>query len=264
MEIPFTRWYDAIGRRRSRRQFLAGRALAPDVLSSLEAVCREFRPFPAARAVLVSEPVDDVFRGIIGSYGKIRGAPAFVALIGDTENASVQEQTGFTGEGIVLEAVSLGLVTCWVAMFRRDRVTRMVDLRPGERILAIVPVGNAPGAATLGEKLLTGFGRTHRRLPLEKLVTGFDMAAAPDWVKAAVEAARLAPSATNRQPWGFRTGGNGLTVFIRTGGLDLSVSKRLDCGIAMLHVTVAAGHLGVTGTWEFLASPDVARFTPSA
>jgi hypothetical protein len=262
MDIPFARWYEAIGKRRSRRRFVEGRTLEPDARSSLEAVCRDFRPFPAARAVLVTEPVDDVFRGVIGSYGKIKGAPAFVALVGDTAGPSVQEATGFTGEGIVLEAAALGLATCWVAAFRRDRVSSVVDVRPGERILAIVPVGCAPGSATLEERLLTGFGLTHRRLSPEKLVTGAAITAAPDWVGTAVRAARLAPSATNRQPWGFRIIENSLTVFVRTGGPDLSISKRLDCGIAMLHVEVAAGHLGVTGAWEFLTAPDVARFTP--
>ncbi len=263
MDIPFTRWYSAIGRRRSRRRFLAGRTIAPDTLSSLEAVCREFRPFPGARAVAVAEPVDDVFRGIIGSYGKIKGAPAFVALIGDTERPSFQEETGFMGEGIVLEAVSLGLATCWVAVFRKERVASLVDLKPGERILAIIPVGYAAGSAGLEERLLTGFGLTHRRLPPEKLVTGGYTATAPAWIGTAVEAARLAPSATNRQPWGFCVARNSLTVFIRTGGPDMSISKRLDCGIAMLHIEVAAGHLGLNGAWKFLASPDVARFTPS-
>lgn len=39
-----------------------------------------------------------------------------------------------------------------------------------------------------------------------------------------------------------------------------NLSKRLDCGITMLHVEVAARSHGVRGTWESLKTPGVARF----
>ena len=64
----------------------------------------------------------------------------------------------------------------------------------------------------------------------------------------------------NRQPWGFQVENDGVTVYIRTTGPDFSVSKRLDCGIAMLHIEVAALVCGVRGKWQFLKSPQVARF----
>ena len=43
--------------------------------------------------------------------------------------------------------------------------------------------------------------------------------------------------------------------------LEYGISKRLDCGIAMLHIEVAALDCGVQGRWEFLEAPKVARFT---
>jgi len=82
----------------------------------------------------------------------------------------------------------------------------------------------------------------------------------PDWANVSLEAARLAPSAANRQPWGFDVQEEGVTVFVRTGGPEFNVSKRLDCGIAMLHLEVAAANRGFKGEWEFLPSPQVARF----
>jgi len=53
---------------------------------------------------LVADSPETVFKGAIGPYGKIKGAPAFVAFIGHMENPYVQEQVGYTGEGIILEA----------------------------------------------------------------------------------------------------------------------------------------------------------------
>lgn len=41
--------------------------------------------------------------------------------------------------------------------------------------------------------------------------------------------------------------------------IDL-ISKRLDCGIAMLHIEIGALSAGVKGRWELLQSPQVARF----
>ena len=64
----------------------------------------------------------------------------------------------------------------------------------------------------------------------------------------------------NRQPWGFKVESDGITVFVRTRVPDFNISKRLDCGIAMLHIEVAALHYGYRGKWEFLQSPQVAKF----
>ena len=107
---------------------------------------------------------------------------------------------------------------------------------------------------------MTGFGRHHNRLALSKLVRGLPTEKWPDWVNVSLEAASLAPSATNRQPWGFDVEDDGITVFVRTKGPGFNVSKRLDCGIAMLHLEVAALDCGCKGEWEFLPSPQVAKF----
>ena len=115
MDIPFSRWYSVTQRRRSRRQFNPHRPIDSDSLTALERVCREFTPYPHARACLVSALTEGIFRGIIGGYGKVSGAPAFIAFIGDMRASSVQEEVGYTGEGIILEATALGLNTCWVA-----------------------------------------------------------------------------------------------------------------------------------------------------
>ncbi|MCK5654431.1 MAG: nitroreductase family protein, partial [Dehalococcoidia bacterium] len=76
-----------------------------------------------------------------------------------------------------------------------------------------------------------------------------------------LEAATLAPSAINRQPWRFYVEPDSITVSIYGSRLEFGISKRLDCGIAMLHIEVAALDCGVQGKWEFLEAPKVSRFT---
>ena len=261
MDIPFSKWHAAIPCRRSRRRF-DSTELESSSLAQLETVCREFRPFPQAHAELVTQSPDTILKGAIGPYGKVKGAPALIAFIGDMDDPYIQEEVGYLGEGIILEATAMGLATCWVAGFFRPRVAAsVVGAAPNERVLAVTPVGHAVEDFSLEERTMMGFARAHRRKPLAELVTGLDQAELPRWMKSALEAARLAPSAINRQPWRFYLEPNRITVSVNNPRFTFGISKRLDCGIAMLHIEVAALDCGVRGGWEFMEAPRVARFT---
>jgi nitroreductase len=77
----------------------------------------------------------------------------------------------------------------------------------------------------------------------------------------AVEAARLAPSAYNRQPWRFTTGEDFVKIAVDPGTREVQgASRRIDCGMAMAHVEIAARAAGITGRWELLDDPDVACY----
>jgi len=261
MDIPFSRWHRAIEERRSRRRFDSSLPIAPEALAALVKVCNQFTPFPDARSRLETESAESVFKGIIGSYGRVKGASAFIAFIGNMDDPFVQEKVGYTGEAIILEATALGLNTCWVAgFFRPEIVASLVGVSNKERVLAVTPVGHGLELESWEEKLMARFGRSHNRSPLSKLARGLSRERWPDWVNGSLEAARLAPSAANRQPWGFDVQEDGITVFVRTSGPEFNVSKRLDCGIAMLHLEVAAADSGCKGEWEFLPPPQVAKF----
>ncbi len=260
MNIPAEKWYRTIEKRTSRRRF-DSKPLEAGTLSHIASVCADFRPFPNARSVIVTESTDRVFKGAIGPYGKIKGAPAFIAFIGNMASPNAWEQVGYTGEGIVLEAEALNLATCWVAGFFRPKVVASyAKLGEGERVLAVTPVGYAAKFHSLEERIMTGFGLTHRRRPLSGLVSGLRKSEWPRWLKLALEAARLAPSAVNRQPWRFKVQPNSITVSVNTVGREYGLSRRLCCGIAMLHIEVAALNCGIRGSWEFLEPPLVARF----
>lgn len=263
MKIPASRWFSVITTRTARRIF-NGIPVAPDSLSHLNMVCTEFKPFPHARAVLVTASPKRLFKGVVGPYGKITGAPAFIAFIGNMDSPNVQEEVGYMGEGIILEAEALNLATCWVGgFFRQGVVTSLIEISESEKVLGVTPVGYAIEHRSLEERLMTGFGWTHRRKPLSELVTGIKEAEWPEWMKAAVEAARLAPSAVNRQPWIFNIEPDSITVSVNKPGMEFNIAKRLDCGIAMLHIELAALNYGEKGKWEFMEAPQVARFYTS-
>jgi hypothetical protein len=260
MEIPYLRWYPAIAERRSYRIY-DSTPPAPEALQAVRTVCETFRPFDCARVVLVEEPQSDVFTGVFGSYGKVKNAAAFLAFIGDTVCPNVQEHVGYTGEGAILEATALGLNTCWVAgFFDRKKASAQLKLAESERLLAVSPLGYAVKNEDMEEKVMSGFGRHRQRIPADRMLGAMTSNDVAGWQKQAIEAARLAPSAINRQPWGFKVRPESITVYVRTAGPEFHVSKRLDCGIAMMHLEVAALSAGIRGSWEFLAAPNVAKF----
>ena len=248
MELPVDSWYPAIFVRRSRR-ILLNDPLPPGKLDELRRTCSDFHPFAGARAELNMEPSTDVFKGLVGGYGKINNARGYVAFIGDMQKSHCQEAVGYTGEGIILHATVLNLATCWVGGFFRPKIVKKdLKLQEHERVLAITPLGLARDSFSLKEKFMSGFGQMHRRKPLQSMISGNTPS---PWMRSALQAARLAPSAVNRQPWRFIIGERSLTVTTDRGPNSYNIARRLDCGIAMLHLELGARFAGARGSWTF-------------
>ncbi len=257
MDIPVETWYQAIFLRFSRRTYMPK---TPDagVLDRLRTLTSEFRPFPGVRSELIAGSSARIFKGLVGHYGRVNGAPLSIAFIGQMNSRTVQESVGYLGEGVILEATALGLNTCWVGgFFRHDAVEEQIKLSEMERVLAVTPIGYAPDNKDLKEKIVSGFVRSRFRKPLVEIVSG--QVTAP-WMEKALEAARQAPSAQNRQPWRFRVEKSAVVVSEDRAKSFSTISKRLDCGIAMLHFELGARASGVNGRWEFLEAPDVAAY----
>jgi hypothetical protein len=254
-------WYPAINARRSRRNYDKSRSMRSEVRNRLHEVCGGFRPYSSVRVEFIDEPPDDIFANALGFYGNIKGAPAVLAFIGNTSDPNVQEKMGYTGEAVVLEATSLGLGTCWVALTYNARAVKsLVRLEKEEKLICVSPVGYTAEQWSFEEKVFSGFGANHQRKPLLSMVSGLLEPSWPGWARSAVEAARLAPSAINRQPWGFRVEERSITTYVKDRGPEFNVARRLDCGIAMLHLELGALSCGVSGKWELLKRPQVARF----
>jgi hypothetical protein len=235
----------------------------PAKLKRLGALCDSWRPYPDARVALVAHPSADIFTGIVGSYGKVKGAPHVLVFIGDERSDFADQHVGYTGEAIVLEATVLGLATCWVGgFFSAKRVAQIVDLKPGERAYAVSPLGIALVNDSLTERAMAGMAGAHHRKRVTEIAPGIEHGDWPTWAVAAVETARVAPSAVNRQPWRFRFEDGGIVVAKDTPFETPKVTKRLDIGIAMLHIELAAQAHGLTGRWTDLEGTDVARFDP--
>jgi nitroreductase len=260
MDLPVESWYQAIFVRRSRRSFEPVR-IPDEAIARVNRVCQAFRPYRGVRAEFVDRSPGKIFRGILGSYGKITGALCYIALIGDSHESHVEEGIGYTGEGVILEATALGLETCWVSGFFRPAAVRGdLSLAADERVFAVTPLGRAKRELTAKDSFYRMAAGSNRRKSLDEIVEGKIF---HPWQSKAVAAARLAPSASNRQPWRFILKSRSITVRTAARRNGQRFPRRLDCGIAMLHIELGARAAGVHGTWTSLPAPDVARFDPS-
>jgi hypothetical protein len=262
LELRGGDWLEALPARVSRRRF-DGRPADAETLSSFDEHCRSFCPYDEARVVLLRDVPAGLFTGIVGGYGKITGSPHALVVIARGSSVSSEWRAGYTGEAAILEAAVLGLDTCWVAGFFSPRTAAAaVSLESDERIVAVSPLGFAQPTKSAGEGMMRRMANADRRKPLAVIAPGIGEEW-PDWAHRAVEAARIAPSAMNRQPWRFRTEDGALIVARDSAAEVPKVTKALDCGIAALHAELAARAAGAPGSWtDVERGLDVAEYRP--
>lgn len=259
-------WYEALFRRHSRRKY-SDTPIEAEKLQRLEELIGELNESTAAARVAVVRSHDgSIFSSRRGGYGVIKGAPAYLAFIGRPDHSDSYERLGYIGEAAVLEATRIGLGSCWVSgTFDSSAAAGDITLAAGtaaeadEQVIAVSPLGYPKDSYSFTEKVMSGFAGSRRRKPLEKVCTGTPIEQWPDWAKTAAEAARIAPSAMNRQPWMFRYDGRELRVETAGSDNDGRCSKRLDCGIALRHLEIGAQYaLGQAVSVRFYPSPRVA------
>lgn len=249
--------------RRSCRTY-DGTPLTVEERCGLQAAIATLPPGPFGgrlRAALVEqEAARRLSRRKLGTYGVIRGAPAFlVAAIEDGPKAL--EDFGFAFEVLVLRATALGLGTCWLGgTLRRAVFSEALAATDREVVPCVSPVGHPRAARrTLVDATFRYFAGSDRRRPWAELF--FDRRfgvpltpAAAGPAAPALDLLRRAPSASNHQPWRIVRDDRGrLHLFLartpgytRTFAVDL---QRVDMGIAMAHLSLAAEALALPGRW---------------
>ena len=204
-----------------------------------------------------------IFESRLG-YGMVTGAISYAAFIAKDDQMVSALRVGYYGEWFILAATRLGLGTCWLAgTFQHAAAESMLALAPGEVLLCVTPLGEAASSQSLKERAITTFIGSRKRKPLSEICTDMEMEKLPEWMKTALECARIAPSGINIQPWRFSANGNRVRILAADGKSGHS-SAPIDCGIAMLHFSVGARQAGVTGIWTAAPDPYLAEFVPDA
>ena len=196
----------------------------------------------------------------LGTYGVIKGASLFIAG-GVRKGLRAMEDFGFCMERNILFATTLGLGTCWLGgTLNRAGFARKIGLEPGELMPAISPVGYPAEKRSLTDRAFRFMAKSDRRKPWQELF--FDEQPGNPLVKEnagacgqVLESVRIGPSASNRQPWRIIREGAAFHFFLaRTPGYDKMTGEirlqEVDMGIALCHFELAAGELGVRGSWS--------------
>lgn len=197
--------------------------------------------------------------GALRSYGRILGAPHYVAVVSEA-TPGYMVNAGFRTEQLILRATQVGVGTCWLGgAYRRQDVGQMLNVATDEQVVALTPLGYPAGGArdiaSRAIKLLTP--RQGKRHPLEKLVFAGEWGVPPGPIlddrpalRDMLEAARLAPSWVNSQPWRFVLREADLVIAVsRPAGQNELPYFLLDGGIAMSHISLVAAERGLAGAW---------------
>ena len=169
---------------------------------------------------------------------------------------------GYCKEILILKATALGLGTCWLGgTFQASGFAQAVGLHEGEILPTVSPVGYPADEKSLTEKIMRRVAGSDHRKPwndiffADNLTTPLTQAQAGKY-RDALENLRLAPSASNKQPWRIllNTGKNTFHFYLsRSFGYNLlrGVSLQdIDLGIAMSHFEITAREQGLAGIWQ--------------
>jgi nitroreductase len=196
----------------------------------------------------------------LGTYGVIKNARMFVVgAIKDSANAMIDYD--YCKELLILQATELGLGTCWLGgTFTSSSFARAINLQKSETLPSISPIGYPAQRKSLSEKMMRGVAGSDRRKPWSELFFADNFSTSLTKTQAAIyaealENIRIAPSASNKQPWRvlYETKRNVFHFYIaRTFSYKLMgmVSLQdIDLGIAMSHFALTLQELGIKGKW---------------
>lgn len=206
----------------------------------------------------------------LGTYGVIKGAGTFLG-VSVPKTGLAPLAAGYEFETLLLYATHLGLGTVWLAAtFQREQFAAAMGIPREELFPAISPVGYPAAKRSLAETLMRSTMKSSARKPWKDLFFQKDLptpltpAEAGPYARP-LEMVRLAPSATNAQPWRVCKDGE-LYHFYASYKPGLpepeQLIKQVDLGIALCHFHQTALELGLTGT--FVSVPQADRNLPGS
>lgn len=259
MQINFS-LEDAITRRSSVRNY-GSEVVDEEIHQAIRSMLPTlFNPFgKAVKFYIIQKDVVQQTKKF-GEYGVIKGAKYFLAASIRPEPLSLLA-LGYEFEMMVLYLTSLGLGTCWLgATFDRNRFMSASDM-PDDHLMPIAsPFGYAAKLPSFTETAMRFIVQAHKRKEWNQLffdknfATPFHASEESD-LAFALEMVRLAPSASNKQPW---------RVVVEKGYCHFYEQKtpgygnffpydihRIDMGIAALHFDLAMQERGIPGEFVF-------------
>jgi Nitroreductase family. len=215
----------------------------------------------------------------LGTYGMISGAKNFIA---GTVKRSEQPDGkfsiaaekfidyGFALEKIILYLTDADFGTCWLGgTFNKAGFSKKINIIDKEIIPAVTPFGYESTRRALVDRMIRGVAGSKHRKQWDELFFKNDFTTPLPSDESGIytkplEMIRIAPSASNKQPWRILKDKNGKFFhlflqrtrnYLKTPfGVDMQM---LDMGIAMCHFELTCRELAIEGIWQKLKSAEV-------
>lgn len=203
---------------------------------------------------------------ILGTYGVIKGATRYVGTTIKLEPLAL-EALGYEVETLILYLAHLDIGTCWLGgTFNRKGFSQEMNISKDDEFPVIVPYGYAAEKPHVKEKMMRKMVTADQRKDWDKLffvdsfATSLSEEAAGE-LAFALKMLRLAPSASNNQPWRVVVQGDSCHFFEdKKPGYSDRFSydiQRIDMGIAAAHFDHAMKEKGMKGNFTTNAAPDI-------
>jgi hypothetical protein len=196
------------------------------------------------------------------TYGVIKGARQFI--VGTVEKQPrAMEDYGYCMEKNILKTTSMGLGTCLLGgTFKRGGFSGNINLGESELLPVISPVGYSSDKRSVVDRMFRFVAASDKRKPWHELFYLHDIETPLDKEKSGnfdtpLECVRIAPSASNKQPWRIirEKDQNTFHFYLkRTPGYENIIKdiklQNVDMGIAMCHFELSANEIGLNGDWN--------------
>lgn len=158
-------------------------------------------------------------------------APYYLAFYSEEAPRSLMNM-GYMMQQMVLYLCSIGLGSCYIAT---SKVKRSLLSKNGKQLIGIVAFGKSKGSHTRKPS-------EANRLSLDSLCVYKEVPR--QWMKQLLDAARLAPSSMNSQPWRFIVYDNRIHIFTKKQSLEqLKKWDEINFGIMFANMMVVAEEL---------------------
>ncbi len=155
----------------------------------------------------------------------------------------------------------LELGTCWMGgTFKRSEIGKAINVLKNEVIPGITPVGYATVKRSLRDRIIRWGAKSRSRKDWKDLFFEGDLETQLNRdtlgeYAVVLDMVRLAPSASNKQPWRIVHQGDCFHFILQrtpnyAGHMKSADLQRVDMGIAMCHFELTARDLGLNGIWE--------------
>lgn len=249
-----------ITNRKSTRTFL-NKIISEETKEKIESYIKTLtNPFGETISYEIIDNINKNTNEKLGTYGVIKNPSNFIiAKIDSYDNHSL-EALGYEMEELILYLTEIGIGSCWLGgTFKRDQFANAVNLKEGEIIPVIVPIGYIAEKKTITDKVMRRMSKGDFRKEWKDLFFKEDFNTSLSIQEAGgygdvLEMVRLGPSASNKQPWRIIQDNENYHFYeYVTPGYSKVFPydiQRIDIGIAAAHFSLTAKEKSIVGSFS--------------